>query len=370
MDDPGSAPDAEKEAARLRAVNALKACDGSVDDPRFLRIVRLAAHLFAAPNAALLLIEEHSLWRKAGIGDAKASLALADLLIERPEPVMCGDAGQDATLHDAVSPGVCFLACAPLIDPEGHVVGLLTVEDPASRASIDPADRQALADLAGLAMTQLLDGHKTTSGFARNLDSERLALAIGAASLGEFEWDRALDIYRISPRLAKIANLPEGVIPAEDGQSLFPYVHIDDRAEIQRDVDAQLRKRGRYEVEFRRNPDADRRGPGHHRPQGRRRPAREPAHRAGPPHQEHPGRRAVGGRPVGPQGLVAGRLPEGLQRPAEIDEFGPRPAQRRPLARRHPGADRGRRAGRPGPNQTRWDGPELFLTPARRRPCR
>jgi hypothetical protein len=100
MDDPGSAPDAEKEAARLRAVNALKACDSSVDDPRFLRIVRLAAHLFAAPNAALLLIEEQGLWRKAGIGDAKASLALADRLIERPEPVLCGDASQDATLHD------------------------------------------------------------------------------------------------------------------------------------------------------------------------------------------------------------------------------------------------------------------------------
>ena len=89
----------------------------------------------------------------------------------------------------------------------------------------------------------------------RTLDSERLALAIGAASLGEFEWDRALDIYRISPRLARIAHLPVGEIPAEDGQSLFRYVHIDDRAEIQRDVDAQLRKRGRYEVEFRRNPD-------------------------------------------------------------------------------------------------------------------
>lgn len=255
MDDPGSAPDAEKEAARLRAVNALKACDGSVDDPRFLRIVRLAARLFGAPNAALLLIEENSLWRKAGIGDAQASLCLADRLIERPEPVLCGDASQDATLHDAVSAGVCFLACAPLIDPEGQVVGLLTVEDAAPRTTVDPADREALSDLAGLAMTQLLDGHKSTSGFARNLDSERLALAIGAASLGEFEWDRALDIYRISPRLAKIANLPEGVIPAEDGQSLFPYVHIDDRAEIQRDVDAQLRKRGRYEVEFRRNPD-------------------------------------------------------------------------------------------------------------------
>jgi hypothetical protein len=94
---------------------------------------------------------------------------------------------------------------------------------------------------------------------------------------------------------------------------------------------------------------ADRRGPGRHRPPRRRRPAREPAHRAGPPHQEHPGRRAVGGRPVGAQGLVAGRLPQGLQRPAEIDEFGPRPAQRGPLARRHPGPDRRRRAGRPGP---------------------
>jgi two-component sensor histidine kinase/PAS domain-containing protein len=255
MDDPGSAPDAEKEAARLRAVNALKAGDSSVDDPRFLRIVRLAARLFAAPNAALLLIEEHGLWRKAGIGDAKASPCLADRLIKRPEPVLSGDAGQDATLHDAAPPGVRFLACAPLIDPEGQVVGLLTVEDPAPRAAVDPSDREALVDLAGLAMTQLLDGHKSASGFAHNLESERLALAIGAASLGEFEWDRALDIYRISPRLAKIAHLPEGVIPAEDGQALFPYVHIDERAEIQRDVDAQLRKRGRYEVEFRRNPD-------------------------------------------------------------------------------------------------------------------
>jgi two-component sensor histidine kinase/PAS domain-containing protein len=255
MDDPGSAPDAEKEAARLRAVNALKAGDGSVDDPRFLRIVRLAARLFAAPNAALLLIEENSLWRKAGIGDAKASLCLADRLIERPEPILCGDASQDATLHDAAPAGVRFLACAPLVDPDGQVVGLLTVEDPAPRTTVDPADREALTDLAGLAMTALLDGHKTTSGFAHNLESERLALAIGAASLGEFEWDRALDIYRISPRLARIAHLPEGVIPAEDGQALFPYVHIDERAEIQRDVDAQLRKRGRYEVEFRRNPD-------------------------------------------------------------------------------------------------------------------
>jgi two-component sensor histidine kinase/PAS domain-containing protein len=250
MDDPGSAPDAEKEAARLRAVKALKSCDGSVDDARFLRIVRLAARLFAAPNAALLLIEDKGLWRKASLGHTHAGLPLAHLLIRRREPVLCADVRRVAELAALAPSDVGFLACAPVIDSMGQVVGLLTIEDPAPRDAVDPADRRALADLAGLAMTELTVGLK-----ARNLDSERLALAIGAASLGEFEWDRALDIYRISPRLAKIANLPEGVIPAEDGQSLFPYVHIEDRAEIQRDVDAQLRKRGRYEVEFRRNPD-------------------------------------------------------------------------------------------------------------------
>ncbi|WP_419319196.1 HWE histidine kinase domain-containing protein [Caulobacter sp. ErkDOM-E] len=262
MVDPDSAHDTDKEAVRLRATKALKAFDRPGENPHFTRLIRLAARSFHAPRARLWLIGGSRLHCKVSLGfghDGEVTRragSLADLLIALGEPLVCGNAATDARLTALSLPGIGFLGCAPLIDPDGQVVGFLTVEDPQPRTAIDPDASQTLIDLAALAMEALLrDRVAGEANTVRTLDSERLALAIGAASLGEFEWDRTLDIYRISPRLAKIAHLPAGEIPAEDGQSLFRYVHGDDRAEIQRDVDAQLRKRGRYEVEFRRNPD-------------------------------------------------------------------------------------------------------------------
>ncbi len=269
MEEPRSAQLAEKnatgtapgEAARLRATRALKAFEGPRDEPRFLRITRLAARLFGAPRARLFLIDAATLKPKACFGcpleEAPRAKSLANLAIAQREPIICENARTDARLSALAPVNFGFLACAPVIDPAGEVVGLLCVESTAAGPPVCPEDLQTLKDLAALAMEELLrdvpDARRDASG--RSLDSERLALAIGAASLGEFEWDRTLKIYRISPRLAAIANLPEGVIPDEDGQALFVYVHPDDRAEIQRTVDEQLRKRGRYEVEFRRNPD-------------------------------------------------------------------------------------------------------------------
>lgn len=259
MVDPLSAHDADKEAVRLRATKALKAFDRTGEDPQFTRLIRLAALHFGAPRAGLWLIGAARLHCKASFGGDGGVIprpgSLADLMIALGEPLICGNACADARLAALSLKNGGFLACAPLVDPDGQVVGLLTVEDPQPRTTIGSDARQALLDLAALAMEALLRERAAGDSVVRSLDSERLALAIGAASLGEFEWDRALDIYRISPRLAKIAHLPEGEIPAEDGQSLFRFVHADDRARIQHDVDAQLRKRGRYEVEFRRNPD-------------------------------------------------------------------------------------------------------------------
>ena len=260
MEDPRSAQDADKEVVRLRATKALKAFDSLGDDPRFLRLVRLAATHFQASHAALWLIGAGRLHCKASFGGGGDVTprpgSVADLLIALREPLICPDARADGRLAGLSLPNIGFLACAPLIDPKGQVVGLLSVEDPQPRPSGSLDARQTLIDLASMSMEALLQDRDTGEpAGARTPDGERLALAISAASLGEFEWDRVLDIYRISRRLAKIANLPEGVVPAEDGQSLFRYVHQDDRAHIQQNVDEQLRKRGRYEVEFRRNAD-------------------------------------------------------------------------------------------------------------------
>lgn len=263
MDDARSTTDADREAGRLRATQALKAFERPGDDPRFTRLMRLAAGRLHVPRASLWLIGGTQLHCKASFGGEQDSVrpragSAVDRLIVQREPLFGQTVGADASLAalgQGHGPGG-FFACAPLIHPEGPVVGYLAVEDACPRAEPGPETLEALTDLAALAMDALLhEPPIAPSAGLRSLDTERLALAIGAASLGEFEWDRALDIYRISPRLAKIANLPVGVIPAEDGQALFRYVHADDRAEIQRGVDEQLRKRGRYEVEFRRNPD-------------------------------------------------------------------------------------------------------------------
>ena len=265
MDETLSAQAAKKEVVRLRATKALKAFDSLGQDAGFVRLARLAAGHFQAAHAGIWLIGASRLHCKASFGGGSDVMprpgSIADLLIALGQPLICFNAGTDPRLSAISRPGVGFLACAPLIDPDGQVVGLLSVQDPQPRSLessgwTEAEASQTLVDLATLVMEALLrDLDAGRPVVTRTLDSERLALAIGAASLGEFEWDRALDIYRISRRLARIANFPEGVIPAEDGQSLFRYVHPDDRSHIQRTVDEQLRKRGRYEVEFRRNPD-------------------------------------------------------------------------------------------------------------------
>jgi hypothetical protein len=93
----------------------------------------------------------------------------------------------------------------------------------------------------------------------RSLESERLDLAISAASLGEFEWDIKRDVFKISPRLAKISDIEPGERPAENGDALYPYIHPDDRDWVRETINEQLRETGRYDVEYRRTPGPDNR---------------------------------------------------------------------------------------------------------------
>jgi len=251
------------ETDRLRAGSALKAFDGPIDDPPTLRLLRMAARLFGAARADLLLIDSDTLRRKAGTEPGPASMpragSVADVLIASGRSLACGDVAHDECLKALAPPGARFLACAPLVDPAGYVVGLILVQDPAPRALVDPVDQQALDDLAAMAMANLLQhsGRERRKSVPRNLESERLALAIGAATLGEFEWDVAGDTIRISPRMAKIAGVPEGEIPAEGGMALYAFIHPDERDAVHASVQAQLEKRGRYEVEYRRVTTAE-----------------------------------------------------------------------------------------------------------------
>ena len=257
MDDAGGSLADDQEAQRLRALDALRAIDGDPFDPRFDRIVRLASRLFNAPKAAIRLIGKDRVWLKARIGFQDGEEARPATLTERLRDCGVIAHGDIAAVPDqTIRPFAAdsrFFACAPLTDPSGQVVGLLTVEDPQPRDAIDNGLVEALAELAALAMEELLHDAETARNIAeRALDSERIALALGAANLGEFEWDMNAHVMQISPRMARIMDTPVGDRAALTSQTLYDFIHPDDRTAARARVEEQLRAGGRYEVEFRR----------------------------------------------------------------------------------------------------------------------
>jgi len=63
-------------------------------------------------------------------------------------------------------------------------------------------------------------------------DRDRLGLALQAAGLGEFEFDFARDVFVVSERMTAITGIPAGERPALGGAALDEYVHPDDLEEF------------------------------------------------------------------------------------------------------------------------------------------
>jgi two-component sensor histidine kinase len=392
MDDAGGSLAEDQEARRLRALDALRALDSDPADPRFDRIVRLAARLFDAPKAAIRLIGKDRIWLKARLGLAQVEEPRPTGLVERLRDgglVIHADvrADPDPTISPFAQDSR-FFAGAPLQDPDGQIVGLLTVEDDRPRAAIDADLSQALADLAALAMEALLHDAETAHGVAeRALDSERVALALGAADLGEFEWDMAANVLRIDPRMARILAAPAGDRAAPTRQALYDFIHPDDRAAARASLEAQLQDHGRYEIEFRRlTPHLGRavwiRAAGVRAPDGDHRPARHigvaqdiTASRDADDQRENllteldhriknllAAVQAVAGQEARKASSLDGFLKTFAARLKSMSS-----AHDLLSAARWRGATLARIAaaelGGLAPNQTRWDGPELFLTP-------
>lgn len=61
---------------------------------------------------------------------------------------------------------------------------------------------------------------------------DRLGLALKAACLGEFEWDFPRDVFIVSERMSAITGVPAGERPALGGAALDEYVHPDDLDEF------------------------------------------------------------------------------------------------------------------------------------------
>ncbi len=151
----------QSEEARLAALRHYEILD-TPHETSFDEIVMLAAQIGQAPVSLLSFFDEERQWVKAAYGFAAASLprtqSLCAQTILQDTPLVISDVRTDeyfrhtplaAPLRD-----IRFYAGAPLLTPDGMVIGTLCVMDRFPR-SLAPRVRQALVVLARQVMRQL-----------------------------------------------------------------------------------------------------------------------------------------------------------------------------------------------------------------------
>ena len=252
-DDGGLGRAAPREPARLAASCDL--CADTEPDPRFERIVRMAARLFSAPCASIALIGENRTWVMAAAGvDRKDPNALLAIALRHDQPVFAGDIRKDERFRDYVAKGVGnvrFYVAAPLIDTGGQIVGAVCVTDSKPHPSPGQAERATLVDLAALVMDEIgRDAEVAQAREQSRFDQERADLALNAAGLAAYEWNTTNSELVVSDAVRAMIGWDKPGGPV-DRPTFRAMVHPDDRERIIVEVGAALAAHGRYTVEFR-----------------------------------------------------------------------------------------------------------------------
>ncbi len=156
-----SAPLPENETARLATLREYEILDTPAERT-FERITRIAARFFDVPMAAVSLVDERRLWRKARYGlraseHCRESSFCAHAILQ-DEVLVVPDTWADERFarnpHVIHSPHVRFYAGAPLCAEDGSRLGALCVMDRVPR-QFTAAQGETLADLASVVLDEM-----------------------------------------------------------------------------------------------------------------------------------------------------------------------------------------------------------------------
>ena len=153
---------AEQELDRLRALASFSLLD-TPPERHFDEITRLASLLLGTRSAAISLIDDHRQWFKSRVGipfsETPREQAFCTYAVASHAFFEVSDASRDPRFADnplVTSPnGIRFYAGAPLVVSTGQCLGTLCVFDPQIRAPLSADLRQALIDLAALAVERI-----------------------------------------------------------------------------------------------------------------------------------------------------------------------------------------------------------------------
>ncbi|MEF2549528.1 EAL domain-containing protein [Aurantimonas sp. E1-2-R+4] len=158
-----SHPVPDNEVQRLLALNEYQVLD-TPPEPGLDMVVRHARQLFGVPIALVSFVAEDRQFFKARLGIDVCELAREGSFCTHTildwDVMVVPDAALDERFRESPlvtnEPKIRFYAGAPLVTPDGFVIGALCIKDIVPRPrGLSPDERQSLVDLAGLVMDKL-----------------------------------------------------------------------------------------------------------------------------------------------------------------------------------------------------------------------
>ncbi|BAU14765.1 hypothetical protein LEP3755_53180 [Leptolyngbya sp. NIES-3755] len=150
----------EQEAARLEALKQYRILD-TPPEQTYDDFTLLASFICEAPIALISLIDTERQWFKSKVGLEVAETPRAVSFcatIKSPETLIVNDARLDAQFMSnplvTADPDIRFYAGAPLVTPDGHILGSLCVIDRKPR-ELSESQKRSLEALARQVVVQL-----------------------------------------------------------------------------------------------------------------------------------------------------------------------------------------------------------------------
>lgn len=182
-----AAPIPENDAERLATLHRYSILD-TLPEQSYEDLTALATYICGTPTALISLVDEQRQWFKSrigiAIGETERSLSFCAHTIIHPEVLVVEDTFLDDRFAQnplvLSGPQIRFYAGAPLVAPNGHVLGTICVIDSRPR-TLSAAQVSALQSLSRQVMAllesrlQLIDNQKTAAAL---MQSEKLA-AVG-----------------------------------------------------------------------------------------------------------------------------------------------------------------------------------------------
>lgn len=249
------------ETERLATLNGYKVMD-KAPEAAFDRITQLVADIFAAPMASISLIDADREWFKSSVGftedHAARDVSLCAPMIEAREPIVIEDVSSEPRFERNPlvngDSSVCFYAGAPLIAPNGMVLGALWVADTVERFRITKSQLNQLTSMADIVMSEMeLNreiGLREQAQKNAAIDRSNLDLTLALSDIASFRLDLETGLIEWGGAYMKIWGEDAGEALTQV-ESAMARVHPDDRETVTEAMSAAAAPGEKYEARFR-----------------------------------------------------------------------------------------------------------------------